>query len=70
MESAMESRVIFADRIGQGVIIEFDDGTSALYSASLLRSILPKAKRLRSQQKPASFATASNVKKAEPSRAK
>lgn len=66
----MESCVVFADRIGLGVIIEFDDETTALYSASLLRSVLPKAERLKSQPKPASVATASNVKNAQPSRAK
>jgi hypothetical protein len=49
---------------GQGVIIEFDDGISALYSASLLRSMLPKAERLKSQPKAASFATANKPKNA------
>src|ERR1035441_3186895 len=45
---AMKSCFVFADRIrGQGVIIEFDDGTSALYSASLLRSMLPDRKSTR-----------------------
>jgi hypothetical protein len=44
MKSAMETSIVFAERIrGLGVIIEFDDGTSALYSASLLRSMLPQS---------------------------
>jgi hypothetical protein len=63
MKSPLEFCVVFADRIrGQGVIIEFDDGTSALYSASLLRSMLPKAERLKSQPKAASVATASKIR--------
>jgi hypothetical protein len=63
MKSAMETGVVSADRIrGQGVIIEFDDGSSALYSASLLRSMLPKAERLKNQPKAAAVANASKIR--------
>jgi|ERR1035441_3911613 hypothetical protein len=71
MKSAVETSVVSAVRIrGHGVIIEFDDGTSALYSASLLRSMLPQGERMKSQPRAASFPTASEVKNPEQSRAK
>ncbi len=37
------SQVISVERIRAGVVIEFDDGRCALYSASLLLSIYPDA---------------------------
>jgi hypothetical protein len=41
-----ESRVVFSDRIDGGMIISFDDGTTAYYSAALLRAVLPQAQML------------------------
>lgn len=67
MANERKSRVVFVERIGVDVIIEFDDGESALFSASLLRSMLPKAQKLRSLTKAASVVTASNLKNAEQS---
>jgi hypothetical protein len=43
MESKPEFYVVDAERVSDGVIVEFDDGESALYPASLLRSMLPQA---------------------------
>jgi hypothetical protein len=39
-------RVLSAERLERGVIIDFEDGKSAVYSASLLYSVLPRAERL------------------------
>jgi hypothetical protein len=43
MESTPIPRIAYAERVGDDVVIEFDHGESALYPASLLLSILPKA---------------------------
>lgn len=37
-------RVVTVDKTDDGVIIEFDDGRCAIYSASLLHEVFPKAK--------------------------
>jgi hypothetical protein len=64
----MKSCFVFADRIrGQGVIIEFGDRASALYSASLLRSMLPQATKLKG---PAKSGIGRDCQHAEQSRAK
>ena len=42
-ETACECAVVYAERVGGDVIIEFNDGKSALYSASFLHSILAQA---------------------------
>ena len=39
--------VIAAERVRDGIIITFDDGKTAFYSATLLRSTLPQAKELK-----------------------
>jgi len=36
-------KVISAERMALGVVIEFDDGKSAFYSSALLRSNFPRA---------------------------
>jgi hypothetical protein len=43
MYAAPDVRVVDAERVGEGVIVEFDDGECALYSATLLRSLLLQA---------------------------
>jgi hypothetical protein len=39
-------KILSADRTHDGVVVEFDDGNAALYSASLLIEVLPKALKL------------------------
>jgi hypothetical protein len=46
MEGRFESRVIFTDRLDGGVVIGFDDGKTAFYSAALLRATLPQAQMM------------------------
>jgi hypothetical protein len=41
-----QPRVIFAERLSGGVIISFEDGKTAIYSASLLASIFTKAQEV------------------------
>ena len=40
MGTASECVVVYAERVGGNVIIEFNDGKCALYSASFLHSML------------------------------
>ena len=40
MEATLDYVVVYAERVGGDVVIEFNDGKSALYSASLLHSML------------------------------
>jgi hypothetical protein len=46
METVPIPRIVYAERVGDDVIIEFDDGECALYPASLLLSILPQAEKI------------------------
>ena len=46
MEPTPIPRIVSAERIGDDEIIEFDDGECALYPASLLLAILPKAVKI------------------------
>ena len=46
METTPIPRIVYAERVGDDVIIEFDDGECALYPASLLLAILPKAVKI------------------------
>jgi hypothetical protein len=46
MEGRSEPRIIFSDRMDNGMVIGFDDGKTAFYSAALLHSALPKAKMM------------------------
>jgi hypothetical protein len=43
MEAASDCVVVYAERVGGNVIIEFNDGKCALYSASFLHSMLTQA---------------------------
>jgi hypothetical protein len=40
MENALDYVVVYAERVGGNVIIDFNDGKCALYSASFLHSML------------------------------
>jgi len=46
MEAVLDYVVIYAERVGGDVIIEFNDGKSALYSASFLHSVMTEAAEL------------------------
>ena len=46
MESDSSPRVIDAKRFRNGVIVTFEDGRAALYSAALLYSRLPEAEEV------------------------
>jgi hypothetical protein len=46
MEPTPVPRVVYAERLNGGVIITFDDGKCAVYSASLLHVILPQAEEV------------------------
>ena len=46
MEARPEPRVIFSDRIDGGMVIGFDDGKTAYYSAALLYTTLPQAQMM------------------------
>jgi hypothetical protein len=48
MQTSASPRIVYAERVGDDVIIEFDDGECALYPASLLLSILPHAVKIES----------------------
>jgi hypothetical protein len=43
MDTASQPRIVSAERLGDGVIITFDDGQSAIYPGSLLYTMLPHA---------------------------
>jgi hypothetical protein len=43
MEGNGSARIICADKIGDGLLIYFDDGKMGFYSTSLLRATLPEA---------------------------
>ena len=43
MERNSSAQIICADRIGDGLLIYFDDGRIGFYSTSLLRAVLPEA---------------------------
>jgi hypothetical protein len=43
MEYPLDHRVIAAERLEEGVVITFEDGRCAIYSASLLYETLPQA---------------------------
>jgi hypothetical protein len=46
MEGHPEPRVVFSDRIDGGMVIGFDDGKTAYYSAALLYTTLPQAQMM------------------------
>jgi hypothetical protein len=43
-----EPYVTFADRMDGGVVIEFEDGTTAFFPAKLLHTVLPQAEMMSS----------------------
>jgi len=53
MEGRSEPRVIFSDRIDCGMVIGFDDGMTAYYSAALLHAVLPQAQMMPSDSEDA-----------------
>jgi len=38
--------VVFTDRLEGGIVVGFDDGTTAFYSAALLYATLPQAQMM------------------------
>jgi len=46
MDGRREARVIFSDRIDGGIVVGFEDGKTALYSAALLHATLPQAQMM------------------------
>ena len=46
METASECVVVYAERVGGNVVIEFNDSKCALYPASFLHSMLTQATEL------------------------
>jgi hypothetical protein len=46
MEVCSESRIIFSDRMDNGIVVGFDDGKTAYYSAALLHATLPQAQMM------------------------
>jgi hypothetical protein len=46
MEVSPQSRVVDAERVGGDIVVEFDSGECALYSAALLHSMLTRATAL------------------------
>ena len=46
MKTDPQPRVIDAERLGGGIIITFEDGKTAIYSASLLDSIFSQAQEI------------------------
>jgi hypothetical protein len=43
MDGKTSAQIICADRMGDGLLIYFDDGRIGFYSSSLLRATLPEA---------------------------
>jgi hypothetical protein len=43
MESSSDTRIVSAERMNEGLIIEFEDGKCAFFPTALLREILPQA---------------------------
>jgi len=39
-------RVTFSDRMDNGIVVGFDDGKTAYYSAALLHAVLPQAQMM------------------------
>jgi hypothetical protein len=44
METHPTPRIILADRLQGGIIVSFEDGTSAIYSAELLQAMTDRAR--------------------------
>ena len=52
MKADPQPRIIYAERLGDGVVITFEDGKTAVYPASLLRSVFDQARELREDEPP------------------
>jgi hypothetical protein len=50
MNTLETPRIVSVERLWSDVLLEFDDGTCALYSASLLFSMLPSAIRIEDEE--------------------
>lgn len=50
MEVNVSSRIVSAEKMSSGILVEFADGKCAIYSDSLLYSTLPKAKHVRNTE--------------------
>jgi hypothetical protein len=46
MDTRLEPRIISCDRMCSGIVVSFDDGKTALYSAILLRATLSRARAI------------------------
>ena len=46
MTSLQEPRITFAERLDGGIIVHFSDGRSAIFSSSLLLSVLDQAEEV------------------------
>jgi len=46
METLLPPRVAFAERLDGGVVVTFEDGRTALYSAALLHDFLSQAQEI------------------------
>jgi hypothetical protein len=46
MDTQPEPRVIYSDRIDNGLVVGFDDGKTAFFPAALLYSVLPQARMM------------------------
>ena len=46
MDSIFHPRIIHAERMEDGVIIEFEDGKCAVFPASLLNATIPQANQV------------------------
>jgi hypothetical protein len=46
MDTHTDSRIISADRTSSGIIVTFEDGKSAIYSATLRRAMFSQAQEL------------------------
>jgi hypothetical protein len=46
MNGRPSPRVTFSDRMDGGIVVGFDDGKTAYYSAALLHATLPQAKMM------------------------
>ena len=44
MDARPEPRIVSSDRMDSGIVVSFDDGKTALYSAALLHATLPQAR--------------------------
>ena len=46
MDGHRESRITFSDRMDNGIVVGFEDGKTAYYSAALLHATLPQAQMM------------------------